>query len=163
MHRPMMPPVGRAPVPSTGPRPRAVPVPGHESPKPIFLRDGAARSCSSARPSASIWKAAAATTGGGFDRFELTADPDHEGAPEHVRDAVDESVCVRDGAFEFKLGDERLIADAGTLGFVPRGTNHMWRNAVLRRSRKILTYVPGGMKAFFQQASSLMHAAAPDR
>lgn len=109
-----------------------------------------------------IWKATAATTGGAFDQFELTADPDHEGAPEHVHDEVDESFFVLDGAFEFKLGDEVLVAEAGTFVFVPRGTNHTWRNATLRRSRMLLTYVPGGMQSFFAEASPLMHQEHPD-
>ena len=55
-----------------------------------------------------------------------------------------------------------LIAEAGTFVFVPRGINHTWRNAVLRRSRMALTYVPGGMKPFFEEASPLMHAATVD-
>ena len=47
--------------------------------------------------------------------------------------------------------------------FVPRGVNHTWRNAVLRRSRMLLTYVPGGMKSFFDETAPLMHAAVMDQ
>ena len=137
------------------------------SPKPgtehaLFLRDGAGEVLQFSPSERLIWKATASTTGGGFDQLELTADPDHAGAPEHVHDAVDESFLVLDGAFQFKLRDQLLIAEAGTFVFVPRGINHTWRNAVLRRSRMILTYVPGGMQAFFVEASPLMHAASPD-
>ena len=55
-----------------------------------------------------------------------------------------------------------LVAEAGTFVFVPRGINHTWRNAVLRRSRMILTYVPGGIQSFFQEAAPLMHATTPE-
>lgn len=127
----------------------------------VFLRDGAGEVLQFSPSERLIWKATAATTGGGFDQFELTADPDHEGAPEHIHEAVDESFFVLDGAFQFKLRDELLIAEAGTFVFVPRGVNHTWRNAVLRRSRMVLTYVPGGMKSFFEEASALMHDPSP--
>lgn len=79
-----------------------------------------------------------------------------------MHDAVDEAFFVLDGAFQFKLGDDVLVAEAGTFVFAPRGITHTWRNAVLRRSRMILTYMPGGMKAFFEEASPLMHEASPD-
>lgn len=129
---------------------------------PIFLRDGTGDVLQFSPSERLIWKATAATTAGGFDQFELTADPDHEGAPEHIHDTVDESFFVLDGAFQFKLRDQLLIAEAGTFVFVPRGVNHAWRNAVLRRSRMILTYVPGGMRQFFEDAAPLMHQPTPD-
>ena len=134
----------------------------HPPAHPQFLRDGAGDVLQFSPSERLIWKATAATTGGAFDQFELTADPDHAGAPEHVHDHVDEAFFVLEGAFQFKLGDEMLVAEAGTFVFVPRGINHTWRNAALRRSRMILTYVPGGMQSFFEEASPLMHAATPD-
>jgi mannose-6-phosphate isomerase-like protein (cupin superfamily) len=138
----------------------------HPAAHPQFLRDGAGDvlQFSPSERLILIWKATAATTAGAFDRFELTADPDHAGAPEHAHDNVDEAFFVLDGAFQFKLGDEVLVAEAGTYWyvFVPRGINHTWRNAALRRSRMILTYVPGGMQSFFEESAPLMHAATPD-
>ena len=134
----------------------------HPASHPQFLRDGGGDVLQFSPSERLIWKATAATTAGAFDQFELTADPDHAGAPEHVHDNVDEAFFVLDGAFQFKLGDEVLVAEAGTFVFVPRGINHTWRNAVLRRSRMLLTYVPGGMQSFFEEAAPLMHAAVPD-
>jgi mannose-6-phosphate isomerase-like protein (cupin superfamily) len=131
--------------------------------KSLFLRDGDGDVLQFSPNERLIWKATAATTGGALDQLELTADPDHEGAPEHIHDAVDETFFVLDGAFRFKLGDQLLLAEAGTFVFVPRGVNHTWRNAVLRRSRMLLTYTPGGMKRFFEEAAPLMHAQHPDR
>lgn len=134
----------------------------HPAAHPQFLRDGGGDVLQFSPSERLIWKATAATTAGAFDQFELTADPDHAGAPEHVHDNVDEAFFVLDGAFQFKLGDEVLVAEAGTFVFVPRGINHTWRNAVLRRSRMILTYVPGGMRSFFTETAPLMHLATPD-
>ena len=130
--------------------------------QPVFLRDGAGEVLQFSPTERLIWKATAESTGGAFDQFELTADPDHEGAPEHIHDMVDETFFVLEGAFQFKLADELLIAEAGTFVLVPRGVNHTWRNAALRRSRMILSYTPGGMKSFFEDAAPLMHLATPD-
>ena len=134
----------------------------HSAVHPRFLRDGAGDVLQFSPSERLIWKATAATTGGAFDQFELTANPDHAGAPEHVHDDVDEAFFVLDGTFQFKLGDETFLAEEGTFLFVPRGVNHTWRNAVLRRSRMILTYIPGGMQSFFEEAAPLMHATTPD-
>ncbi len=110
-----------------------------------------------------IWKATAATTGGIMDQFELIAEPGHFGAPEHVHHAVDEFFYVLEGAFRFKVGDEQVIAEAGSFLFVPRETHHTWRNAATVTSRMILTYIPGGMEPFFEEVSPYMFVTPPDQ
>ena len=104
-----------------------------------------------------IWKATEATTGG-FDQFELTAQPNHTGAPLHVHAAVDESFYVLAGAFRFAVAGSEVIAEPGSFLFVPRGTAHTWTNAAATASTMLLTFVPGGMKPFFDEAAALMHA-----
>lgn len=104
-----------------------------------------------------VCKATTATTGS-FDQFELIALPGHAGAPEHVHAAVDECFYVLDGAFRFKVGADVVLAETGAFLFVPRGTAHTWANASGGPSAMLLTFVPGGMKAFFDEASPLMHA-----
>jgi quercetin dioxygenase-like cupin family protein len=109
-----------------------------------------------------VWKATAETTGGIMDQFELTATPGHFGAPEHVHRAVDEFFYVLEGAFRFKVADTLVTAEAGSFLFVPRGIAHAWRNTAETTSRMILTYIPGGMEPFFEEASPYMLAEAPD-
>lgn len=109
-----------------------------------------------------VWKAAAEATGGIMDQFELTALPDHFGAPEHIHRAVDEFFFVLEGAFRFKVADTMVTAEAGSFLFVPRGTAHTWRNALETPSRMILTYIPGGMEPLFEEASPYMYANSPD-
>jgi mannose-6-phosphate isomerase-like protein (cupin superfamily) len=108
-----------------------------------------------------VWKGTLATTGS-FDQFELTAQPHHVGAPEHVHAAVEECFYILDGAFRFKVGESVVVAEPGTFLFVPRGTNHTWTNALDVPSTMLLTFVPGGMKPFFDEASPLMHAQPLD-
>lgn len=109
-----------------------------------------------------VWKATATTTGGIMDQFELTASPHHVGAPEHVHSAVDEFFYVLEGAFRFKVGGKLLTAEAGSFLFVPRGTAHTWRNGADTTSRMLLTYIPGGMEPFFEDASPYMFADQVD-
>jgi len=104
-----------------------------------------------------VWKGTLATTGS-FDQFELTAQPDHVGAPEHVHAEVEECFYVLNGAFRFTVGGNIVVAEPGTFLFVPRGTAHTWTNAVEVPSTMLLTFVPGGMKGFFDEASPIMHA-----
>ena len=110
-----------------------------------------------------IWKATAATTGGVMDQFELIAEPNHFGAPEHVHHAVDEFFYVLEGAFRFKVGDEQVVAEAGSFLFVPREIHHTWRNVAKVTSRMILTYIPGGMEPFFEEVSLYMFADPVDQ
>lgn len=42
----------------------------------------------------------------------------------HVHRDEDETFYTLAGQFEFRIGGDRVVADAGTLAFVPRGTVH---------------------------------------
>jgi len=108
-----------------------------------------------------VWKATLATTGA-FDQLELTAQPGHAGAPEHVHAATEECFYVLTGAFRFSVAGSQVLAGPGTFLFVPRGTAHTWTNAAETVSTMLLTLVPGGMKPFFDEAAPLMHATPPD-
>ena len=99
-----------------------------------------------------MWKATQATTGA-FDQFELTAQPNHAGAPLHVHAAVEECFYVLAGAFRFAVASSEVIAGPGSFLFVPRGTAHTWTNAAQTASTMLLTFVPGGMKLFFDEAA----------
>src|ERR1700759_3003110 len=107
------------------------------------------------------WKATQATTGA-FDQFELTAQPNHAGAPLHVHATVEECFYVLAGAFRFAVAGSEVIAEPGTFLFVPRGTAHTWNNVADTASTMLLTFVPGGMKAFFEEAAPIMHAQPLD-
>jgi mannose-6-phosphate isomerase-like protein (cupin superfamily) len=107
------------------------------------------------------WKATLATTGA-FDQLTLTAQPGHVGAPEHVHSGVEECFFVLDGAFRFKVADSIVVAEPGTFLFVPRGVAHTWTNALDVASTMLLTFIPGGMEAFFKEAAPLMRAEPLD-
>ena len=61
------------------------------------------------------------------------------------------------GAFRFAVASSEVIAEPGSFLFVPRGTAHTWTNAAETASTMLLTFVPGGMKPFFDEAAPVMH------
>lgn len=75
---------------------------------------------------------------------------------------MDEAFYILEGAFLFKVGDALITAEAGSFLFAPRGTAHTWRNALEVTSRMLLTYIPGGMEPFFEEASPFMFANPVD-
>ena len=75
---------------------------------------------------------------------------------------MEECFFVLDGAFRFKVADSTVVAEPGTFLFVPRGTAHTWTNALDVASTMLITFIPGGMEAFFQEAAPLMHAEPLD-
>jgi quercetin dioxygenase-like cupin family protein len=66
-------------------------------------------------------------TGGAYSLFEVTTQPG-AGSPPHVQHREDESLYVLEGDFEFLLHGNTLIAGAGSLLYVPKGTLHAHRN-----------------------------------
>jgi hypothetical protein len=66
------------------------------------------------------------------------------------------------GAFRFAVASSEVIAEPGSFLFVPRGTAHTWTNAAETASTMLLTFVPGGMKPFFDEAAPY-HARPPAR
>ena len=133
-----------------------------DSLKPIVEKQGEGHTLQFSPSERLIWKATAATTGGIMDQFELIADPDHFGAPEHVHHSVDEFFYVLEGAFRFKVGDEQVTVGVGSFLFVPRGVHHTWRNGAEVQSRMLLTYIPGGMEPFFKEVAPYMFADPVD-
>ncbi|HEY0719100.1 MAG TPA: cupin domain-containing protein [Streptosporangiaceae bacterium] len=129
--------------------------------KPVVTAPGAGDVLQFSPTELLTWKATLASTGT-FDQLTLTAQPGHAGAPEHVHSGVEECFFVLDGAFRFKVADSIVVAEPGTFLFVPRGTAHTWTNALDVASTMLLTFVPGGMEAFFKEAAPLMHAEPLD-
>ena len=60
--------------------------------------------------------------------------------------------------FSPAVAGSEVIAEPGTFLFVPRGTAHTWTNAAETASTMLLTFVPGGMKPFFDEAAPVMYA-----
>ena len=63
-------------------------------------------------------------------------------APLHVHRADDEAWYVLEGELGFRLGDEEVVADAGSVVVAPRGTPHTYWNAGDVEARYLLVMTP---------------------
>jgi mannose-6-phosphate isomerase-like protein (cupin superfamily) len=99
-------------------------------------------------------KVGAADTGGTIAVLEASSSPGF-GAPRHVHHSTDELFYVLDGQFEFLVGNRTFAATAGSFVFVPRGTVHAPRVVGTAPGRAVITYVPGGQEAAFDEFAAI--------
>jgi quercetin dioxygenase-like cupin family protein len=83
------------------------------------------------------------------------------GPPLHHHD-FDEAFYVLDGELTFQLGDQLIIAGAGTLTFAARGSHHTLANLSADPARYLLVCTPAGFERYFARlAAEAEGAAAP--
>src|SRR5688500_7506103 len=66
-------------------------------------------------------------TGGKYAMWEAVVQPGG-GPPPHVHSREEEGFYVLEGEITFQIGDERVVAGAGTFANMPVGTPHSFRN-----------------------------------
>jgi quercetin dioxygenase-like cupin family protein len=90
-------------------------------------------------------------TGGAFGLIEITEWP---GAvpPRHVHRGFDEVITVLAGELTFEMAGERFAAPAGSVVFVPRGTEHGFA-VESERVRFQVLFLPGGAEGGFVESS----------
>ena len=78
-----------------------------------------------------------------FIVVEWTAEiGDHWIAPLHVHHGDDEAWYVLSGTLGFRLGDEQVVAEAGSAVLARRGTPHTYWNAGPTEARYLLVMTP---------------------
>jgi mannose-6-phosphate isomerase-like protein (cupin superfamily) len=88
---------------------------------------------------------------GRFSLVEHTLGPHVLAAPLHLHTREDEYSFVLEGRLGALLGDEEVIADAGTLVFKPRGQWHTFWNAGDTPVRLLEIISPGGLEKLFRK------------
>jgi quercetin dioxygenase-like cupin family protein len=89
-------------------------------------------------------------TGGAYFAMEAFV-PGGGGPPPHIHEREDETLYILDGQCEVEIGNERLLAAAGDLVWMPRGTIHRFSNLNREPMRMILAFTPAGIERFFQE------------
>ncbi len=90
-------------------------------------------------------------TGGAYSLFEAVSPPGG-GPPPHVQHREDECFYVLEGEFEFLVGNEVIVAGAGSLLYVPKGCLHAHKNVGSQPGRLLLSQTPGGLhERFFEE------------
>ena len=95
-----------------------------------------------------MWKATAETTNGRYDQAVTITLP-QVGAPEHTHQQ-EELLYILEGTYRYrvKLGEHLFTASVGTTVRIPRGVSHAWRSLTV--GRMLVTFLPGGLRGFFE-------------
>ena len=105
-----------------------------------------------------IWKATAQITNGRYDQAVILTLP-QVGPPEHTHQQ-DELLYILEGTYRVKLGESMFIASTGTSVRIPGGMSHTWRS--LTTGRMLVTFLPGGLRGFFEEMRPLYLAPQLD-
>ena len=90
-------------------------------------------------------------TGGAYSVAEEVSPP-QGGPPPHIHSQEDETFYVLEGEVEFLLGEDTIVAGAGSCAYAPRGTLHTFKNVGTSPSRVLFVLNPGGFERFFLEA-----------
>ena len=104
---------------------------------------------------AAIHKIPGAVTEGRLAIVEHSLPPRHLASPMHRHAREDELSIVLSGQLAAKLGDDVVIAPAGSYVLKPRGQWHAYWNAGDVEMRFIELLVPAGVEGYFERLSRL--------
>ena len=79
-----------------------------------------------------------------FNLAIVTMAPGRMGPPAHKHAEEDDSFLVLDDELVFILGDEEIVAKAGTFVLVPPGVDHTFRNPTDHPVRILNVHAPAG-------------------
>jgi mannose-6-phosphate isomerase-like protein (cupin superfamily) len=103
-------------------------------------------------------------TNGKYSLWEAVVLPGG-GPPPHVHSREEEGFYVLEGEITFQIGDERVVAKAGTFANMPVGTPHSFRNESNRPAKMLISVAPAGLEQMFlevgQPVAKGATAAAP--
>jgi quercetin dioxygenase-like cupin family protein len=87
-------------------------------------------------------------TDGKYAMWEAIVPPGG-GPPPHIHSREEESFFILEGEIAFQVGDEQIIARAGTFANMPVGSLHSFRNSTDNVARMIITVAPAGLERMF--------------
>jgi mannose-6-phosphate isomerase-like protein (cupin superfamily) len=98
-------------------------------------------------------------TNGAYALFEAIVPPGG-GPPPHVHSREEEGFYVLEGEIAFYIGDERLVAMAGTFANMPVGTPHSFRNESSQKAKMLISVAPAGLEQMFLEVGVPVPAGA---
>jgi quercetin dioxygenase-like cupin family protein len=87
-------------------------------------------------------------TNGKYATWEAIVPPGG-GPPLHRRSREEESFLILEGEITFQVGEEKLVATAGTFANMPVGSLHCFKNETDQVARMIISVVPAGLEKMF--------------
>ena len=113
-----------------------------------------------ARGSTLVFKAVAATTGGGFSLHEPQVPAGGRRPPAHVHPDRTEAFWVLDGEAEFELDGQLTRAGAGSFVLVPGGVAHTFGASAASAARVLVLHAPA-LDDYFRELQQLWSGAEP--
>ena len=104
-----------------------------------------------------VFRIEGSETGGAFAVVEHPVAPRTLVVP-HVHEREDEFSYVLEGEIGARIGDEELVAAAGTYVLKPRGIPHTFWNATDRPARILEIISPAGFEMFFREWAAMLAA-----
>jgi quercetin dioxygenase-like cupin family protein len=99
--------------------------------------------------------ATGAQTGGLFAQFQNIVPP--QGGPmPHVHSREDETFYILEGLFEFRVGGQVILAEAGDFVYAPRLIPHVFRNVGSQTGQMLVTVTPAGLEEFFAESIQIL-------
>ena len=87
-------------------------------------------------------------TNGKYALWEAIVPPGG-GPPPHVHSREEEGFYVLEGEITFQIGDQRLVASAGTFANMPVGMPHSFKNESGKTARLLISVAPAGLEKMF--------------
>jgi quercetin dioxygenase-like cupin family protein len=89
-------------------------------------------------------------TNGRYAQWEAIVPPGG-GPPPHVHSREEEGFYVLEGEITFQVGDERIVASAGTFANMPVGVPHSFKNESDRPAKMLISVAPAGLEQMFAE------------
>ena len=87
-------------------------------------------------------------TNGKYAMWEAIVPPGG-GPPPHVHSREEESFYILEGEITFQIGEERVVATAGTFANMPVGTPHSFKNESNQPAKMIISIALAGLEDMF--------------
>lgn len=100
-------------------------------------------------------------TGGTYAAMDIALAPG-AGAAKHVHRNEDETFAVLAGAITFQLGERTVLAEAGSLIFIPCGLWHGFVNAETTPAQALISVTPAGLERYFAELDAVLKSATVD-
>lgn len=102
-------------------------------------------------------KISGSDTDGDLAIFEQTSLSQGRGTPLHIHPLQDEVFHILEGAYYFKVGDEKYHLSVGDSIFLPRNVPHAWTQVSEKGKMTVILQPAGKLENFFVTMASLDH------
>ncbi|MBD1875964.1 cupin domain-containing protein [Nodosilinea sp. FACHB-131] len=109
-----------------------------------------------------VGKVMSSQTNGAYS-VVISNTPPEGGPPLHVHEHEDELFYILKGTYEFRFGDETVVANPGDFVHLPAHIPHTFRNTGSEPGMAMNTMTPGGFEQFFVEIDQLPKEQPLDR